>query len=284
MEYSLVQPRLPTLMKADIHFISGLPRAGSTLLSAILKQNPRFHASMTGPVGSLVDGMLRTMSMNNETAIFISDAQRRAIIENIFSTFYQDMSKGDVVFDTNRVWCAKLPLLTELFPKAKVICCVRRVPWVLDSIERLVRKNTLQPSGIFNFEPGGTVYSRVDGLAGPNGMVGFAWNALREAFCGEQTSCLLALTYETLTTKPAEALAAVYDFIGEKPFKHDFNNIEFDAEEFDRRIGTPGLHRVGRSIHANERRSVLPMELIRKYENDSFWLDPARNPYNVKVV
>jgi hypothetical protein len=60
--------------------------------------------------------------------------------------------------------------------------------------------------------------------------------------------------------------------------------IEFDAEEFDRRIGTPGLHRVGRSIHANERRSVLPIELIRKYENDSFWLDPARNPYNIKVV
>src|SRR3954453_7034449 len=87
-----------------LHFISGLPRAGSTLLSAILKQNPRFHAGMTGPVGSLVDGMMRTMSMSNETAIFITDPQRRAIIENIFSTFYNDMPKGDVVFDTNRVW------------------------------------------------------------------------------------------------------------------------------------------------------------------------------------
>jgi sulfotransferase len=32
------------------------------------------------------------------------------------------------------------------------------------------------------------------------------------------------------------------------------------------------------------RRSILPIELIRKYENDSFWLDPQRNPYNVKVV
>ena len=67
-------------MQANIHFISGLPRSGSTLLSAILRQNPRFHAGMTGPVGSLVDAMLRSMSMNNETAIFISDAQRRAIL------------------------------------------------------------------------------------------------------------------------------------------------------------------------------------------------------------
>jgi sulfotransferase len=128
------------------------------------------------------------------------------------------------------------------------------------------------------------VYSRVEGLAGNNGMVGFAWNALREAFCGEQTACLLALTYETLTTKPEQALAAVYEFIGEMPFNHDFNNIEFDAEEFDRRIGTPGLHKVGRSIHANERRNLLPAELIRKYENDAFWLDPPGNPYKVKVV
>ena len=135
-----------------------------------------------------------------------------------------------------------------------------------------------------NFEPGGTVYSRVDGLAGSNGMVGFAWNALREAFCGEQTSCLLALTYETLTTKPRQALAAVYDFIGEEPFEHDFNNIEFDAEAFDRRIGTPGLHSVGRSVRPNERKNLLPAELVRKYENDAFWLDPARNPYQVRVV
>ncbi|MFB8797203.1 MAG: sulfotransferase [Microcoleus sp.] len=35
-------------MKA--HFISGLPRSGSTLLAALLRQNPRFHAAMTSPV------------------------------------------------------------------------------------------------------------------------------------------------------------------------------------------------------------------------------------------
>ena len=32
-----------------MHFISGLPRSGSTLLSAILRQNPRFYAAMSSP-------------------------------------------------------------------------------------------------------------------------------------------------------------------------------------------------------------------------------------------
>ena len=139
------------------------------------------------------------------------------------------MPGGDVVFDTNRMWCTKLPLLAQLFPSARVICCVRDIPWILDSVERLIRKNMFQPSGIFGFEPGGNVYSRVEGMGGATGMVGYAWNALHEAWCGEQSGRLLLVTYETLTTRPREAIDAIYDFIGERPYPHDFENVEFDA-------------------------------------------------------
>src|SRR5437868_5785732 len=191
-------------MQANIHFISGLPRAGSTLLSAILRQNPRFRAGMTGPVGSLVEAMLRNMSMSNETAIFISDAQREALLRAVFATFYAEVPAGDVVFDTNRLWCTKLPLLATLFPQARVICCVRDIPWIFDSIERLIRRNKFQPSGIFNFEPGGNVYSRIDALGSNTGMVGYAWHALREAFFGEQHDRLLVVTYETLVSDPGK--------------------------------------------------------------------------------
>lgn len=36
------------------HFISGLPRSGSTLLAGILRQNPRFHAAMNSLVKALL--------------------------------------------------------------------------------------------------------------------------------------------------------------------------------------------------------------------------------------
>ena len=239
---------------------------------------------MTGPVGSLVEAMLRAMSMSNETAIFISDAQREALLRAIFATFYADVPNDHVVFNSNRIWCSKLPLLTTLFPNARVICCVRDVPWIFDSIERLVRKNKFQPSGIFSLEPGGTVYSRVKGVAGTNGLVGFAWNALHEACCGEQSDRLLLLTYETLTTRPQDAVAAIYEFIGEKPFKHDFENIEFDAAEYDRRLGIPNTTRSAVASYAKSARTLLPPALVQKYENDAFWRDPMRNPKRVKVV
>lgn len=271
-------------MRHGIHFISGLPRSGSTLLAAILQQNPHFHAGMTSPVGSLFTALLRQMSQENEAAVFIDDEQRRDVLTAIFDAYYRREQETKLVFDTNRLWCSKLPALVQLFRDAKVICCVRQVPWILDSIERLVRRNSLEPSGIFKFDPAGTVYSRVEGLGTGSGMVGFAWNALREAYFGEHSDRLLLVTYETLTRDPQRAMAAIYDFIGETPFAHDFENVCYDAPEFDARLGTPGLHRVGRVVRANERKTILPPDLFRRVEPDSFWLDPALNRNGVKIV
>jgi hypothetical protein len=47
-------------MRNRLHFISGLPRSGSTLLAALLRQNPRFSAGMSSPVYALFDRCCRT--------------------------------------------------------------------------------------------------------------------------------------------------------------------------------------------------------------------------------
>jgi sulfotransferase len=270
-----------------IHFISGLPRAGSTLLAALLRQNPRFFsAGMTSPVGSFFTAMLGAMSQRNEGAVFINDEQRVRLLRGCFAAYYGDVEPGRTVFDTNRLWTTKLPALTELFPEARVICCVRNPAWVIDSIERLIRRNAFEPSGIFNFEPGGTVYSRVDGLSGGSGMVGFAWHALREAVYGAQAGRLLLVRYETLTANPLGTLAAIYEAIGEPAFPHDPDHIEpcYDMIEFDARLGTPGLHEIRSRVRAEKRASVLPPDLFARFERDAFWEDPSQLPAAVQVV
>jgi len=267
-----------------IHFISGLPRAGSTLLAALLRQNPRFHAGMTSPVGALFNAMLRETSQRNEGAVFIDDEVRMRLLRACFEAFYADVHPKKLVFDTNRLWCAKLPALAEHFPAAKVICCVRHISWIMDSVERLVRRNTLDLSALFGFDAGGTVYTRVNRLAATDGMVGFALDALREAFFGEQADRVILVAYQALTRQPAKTLARLYAFIGEPPFDHDFENVGYDAEEFDRALGAPGLHTVGRRVTFVERPTILPPELFARFENDAFWMNPALNGGTVPVI
>ena len=109
-------------------------------------------------------------------------------------------------------------------------------------------------------------------------------NALKEAFYGEHAQHLLLLQYETLVRDPAKALAAVYEFIGEPLFKHDFNNVQFDASEFDTRAGTPGLHAIGKTVAAQERATILPPDVFRRFENDAFWLNAPANTRGARVV
>jgi len=263
-------------MTTRLHFISGLPRSGSTLLAAILRQNPRFHAAMTSPVGQLFNVMLNAMGAQNETALFIDETQKKELLASLFECYYRGHEDKAVIFDTNRLWCARLPALLSLFPEAKVICCVRSVAWVMDSIERLVRRNAFEPSRLFaTAEERATVFSRVDALAHRDRMVGFAWSALKEAYYGEHGRSLLILEYDILVQRPAETLKLLYEFLGEPSFTHDFETVEYAEPAFDAQLATPGLHTVKRKVAFEPRRSILPPDLFQKYAALSFWRDPA---------
>jgi sulfotransferase len=271
-------------MQNGIHFISGLPRSGSTLLAAILRQNPRFYAGMSSPVGSLFMALQSAMSRRNEAAVFIDEAQKRELLRGLFDNYYYAIHQQKVVFDTNRAWCSKLSTLVQLFPEMKIICCVRHVPWIMDSFERLIRRNAFELSGIFGFESTNTVYTRLNRLAVSDGLVGFALDALREAFWGEYADRLILVGYEALAKQPEDTLRQLYSFLGEAWFAHDFDNVEYEAHEFDVALGTPNLHTVQRKVEWTDRVSVLPPDLFNRFVNDAFWALPEFNTHNVPVI
>ncbi len=271
-------------MRQGIHFISGLPRSGSTLLAAILRQNPRFYAAMTSPVGAMYMALEGAMSRRNETAVFINETQRRDLLQGLFSNYYRGVEADRLVFDTNRMWCAKLPALTQLFPQARTICCVRSVAWIMDSIERLVRKNAFELSGLFGFEPGNTVFTRVNRVASSDGLVGFALDALKEGFFGEQARRMVLVEYEALAKAPLSTLRHLYTVLGEPHFEHDLDNVDYAADEFDMALGAPGLHTIRRKVEWVERQTVLPPEIFQRFENDAFWRRPDLNIRQVPII
>jgi sulfotransferase len=251
-----------------IHFIAGLPRSGSTLLAAILRQNPRFHAGMTSPAGSIFRQIEIATAGNIETAVFVSDEQRDRMLRQ---AIVADWQIEKTHFDTNRFWCARLPVLARLFPESKVIACVRDCGWIYDSFERLYRRNGMRASGIYNWDTTGTVYTRTVALAASGGVVGFSLDALREACASEEKDRLLLIEYEDLCKAPGHTLKRIYRFIGEQPFAHDFDHVEYSAGEFDKQLGAKGLHDVNGKVEWRPRKTILPPDLFARYDKDQFW-------------
>lgn len=253
------------------HFISGLPRSGSTLLGAILRQNSRFSAGMSSPVANLFEGIVNQVSAGSELSRMVDGPQRARILRGLFDSYYADIS-AEVIFDTNRAWTAKIPELMALYPEAKFICCVRNVAWVMDSLERQYRSKTFENTGLFsNPAERATVYTRTEALASPNRLVGYGYQALQEACWGEFADRVVIVDYDVLVQRPAEVLGLIYDFVGEARFEHDFETVAYDAPAFDEQLGLEGLHRVRPKVELRPRKTILPPDVFEKYAGLSFW-------------
>lgn len=267
----LLAKKAKTSAERRFHFISGLPRSGSTLMGALLRQNPRFHAGMSSPVASLMEGVISQVSAGSELSSMVNDAQRADIIRGLFDSYYRNHAQP-VIFDTNRAWTAQLPALMKLFPEAKLICTVRNVAWVMDSLERQYRSNVFENTRLFNTPTErATVYTRLEALAGPNRLVGYAWHAIQEAVWSEFADRIVIVDYDIFSQRPDEVIGLIYKFIGEDPFEHDFDNVDYDAPEFDSQLGVKGLHKVHEKVAPRPRKSVLPPELFERYAKLSFW-------------
>lgn len=265
--------------------ISGLPRSGSTLLSALLRQNPRFRAGVTSPLAMLCGNLLHSMSGASEFASFFTDERRRAILRGVVRSYYADTPPDRVIFDTNRTWTARTALLAELRPAARIICCVRDVAWILDSVERLVRRNALQPSKLFNYKTGGSIYSRVETLMDPDkGLVGLAWNSLREAWFSERARTLIVVCYDSLARSPRQVMDRLHQELGEPGFNYTLDDVVYNESAYDAQLGMPGLHRVRPRVEYLERDTCLPPDLFAKYADVNFWLNPTLNRSKVTVL
>ena len=286
--YSSKHRGAPVMGETDksrkFHFISGLPRSGSTLTSALLRQNPRFHAGMSSPVAGLFEGVISQVSAGTELSTMVNQDQRKRILSGLFESYYADHEQP-VIFDTSRSWTAQLPALMRLFPEAKLICTVRNVAWVMDSLERQFRENAFENTRLFNNHgERSTVYTRVEALAGANRLVGYPWHALREACYSEFAERLVLVDYDLLVARPADVMKLLYEFLGEEQFEHDFEAVEYDASAFDAQLGLDGLHRVHKKVEPRPRQTILPPDLFERYSKLSFWQGlPNSEAYRIVV-
>lgn len=266
-------------MPMKIHLIAGLPRSGSTMLAAILRQNPCFHASMSTPLADLTAILVRSMS-EHEGASLISPEQRERMARALAEAYYSEMA-GRVVFDTGRRWCSMLPLVAQLFPGARVICCLRSPAWIIDSVERAIQRNPLLAPRMFGHDLG-NVYQRTEKMI-KDGMIAGSLGGLRQAWFSEHANRLIAVRYDSLCRDPGNVIDALYREIGEPRFAHDFDHLDYDAPEFDAYLGVPGFHRVFGGVRAEKRDTILPLDIFNQYHQE-FWESPEENPRGVTIL
>jgi sulfotransferase len=190
-----------------------------------------------------------------------------------------------VVFDTNRSWTGRAALLRDLYPNARIICLVREVGWIIDSLESILRRNPLQVWRSLNLQAGASVYARAEALMNSDtGLVGIAWSSLREAWFGDDAKSLIVVEYEKFVRDPGATIARLYRELQEPAFTHDFDNIVYDEPDYDATLGMPGLHQVRPRVGHQDRAPCIPPDIFATYAESSFWKRPDMNRRGVVML
>jgi len=270
--------------------MAGLPRSGSTMLSSILNQNPRFYSGPSSPVLGAMFAVEQNFMGNELYHGYPKPDQVREIIGSVPHHFYSDVNKP-VVFDKNRAWTARVPYIEGYIgQQAKILVPVRRVDEVLTSILTMVHRNPFQEGQErVNFVDEQLIktntpindYNRCMYLLNDGGIVYESLNAIMMGFQQNVRDKMHFVDYNDLVDNPKKTMEDIYDFLGEDYYDHDFDSLSNIHREDDlNTYGLGDMHEVRSKVEKTSPSpsSVLPEEILDLYEQNKrrleFWGTP----------
>lgn len=263
-------------MSKQIHFVTGLPRSGSTLLCNILNQNPEFHATSTS---GILDIILAIRNQWENLAVFKASPNKagKAAVVNAILHNYVSIIDRPVYFDKSRGWIANIEIAEVILGRpAKMIVPVRKITDILSSFENLFRKNAHDwqfPQEKTHFYDWQTVEGRSDVWMRSDQPVGIAYNRIRDAISRGYLDRLHFVEFEDLSNRPKETMQGIYDFLEIGYYDHNFNHVAQVTQENDDIHGIPGLHVIRNKVEPlpSYGASLIGNQAHRKYHNAQFW-------------
>lgn len=235
--------------------LSGLPRTGSTLLSAIMSQNPEIHAEGNSAVCQLMWDMQCSVYGTANQQLIASDRLDTGIqlIKNIPNVYYKDVTASTVI-DKCRSWTLpdNMAMLSRYFEhKPKVLVLERPLIEIVRSFVALRQANNYQ---------GDPEEGLLDTWSEPimRSYEGVKWAKANNN--GE----FVFIQYDDILNNTKSTINKIYEFCELESFEHDFNNIVNKHPENDEVYGMLGQHDIRPTINKRDLDVKLSKEIIAK--------------------
>ncbi len=232
-----------------VHYLGGLPRAGSTMLMNLLGQNPRFAVTPTSGLLELIYAMRHNFSTLDEFKAQDQDEMKRRFVNACKGCIEGWFEGSEVAIDKSRGWISYYELLEKIYTNPKIIVPVRDIRGCLADMETLWRKapeyqDSRENHGEMQFV---TVGNRVEHwLKSP--PLGLAIERINDSIQRGNAEHFLFIRLEDLVDEPDNEMQRIYEYFEETLFQHDFNHIEQITHEDDSFHGPYGVHKVESAI------------------------------------
>jgi len=266
--------------------VTGLPRAGSTLLCQLLAQHPEIQCDgRSSPLCNTLLNIRRTVS---DDAFFLSQldgdfansyAHLTSAMQGYLRGWNHDCQRPMVV-DKSRAWLRAIELLLHIEPEAKLIVCLRDLGQIYGSIEAQHQRTILLDfiDHLADFDR----FGRADTLFMKDRVIGSPLMALHAVTDLPQAvqACLYYVRFEDLVDRPGECMSHLFGWLGVAPFAIDLEQLRAGAKESDSHYHMKYLHtqrdRVAPTpVHAVPARIQSLIETAYAWYFQTFYPKPA---------
>jgi sulfotransferase len=265
-------------MTKTYHFMAGLPRSGSTVLSAILNQNPEVYSSPQTDLLSMLYELESKIPNYESFRAKLMHKNFASLIYGMADSFYAPIDKS-VIIDKNRGWGTPYNwdnLSSYLNPEGKVILTMRPILQVLASFIRIAQK-TNKATGFMPYLNDNLWVSKyrdladaqVDNIMAANGEMDRAIFSIANLIKNHRDK-VYVVWFDDLLDSPQATMNGIYDFLGLDAFEHNFNNIKaVDNHDDLAGYGMLGLHDVNKKLTRPKTNSseLLSDYVVKKYGN-----------------
>ena len=263
-----------SVQRKTYFFLSGLPRSGTTLLGAILEQNPDIYVGATSPVLEFLLSFDNTFNFNKTYHAFPKEDFRVRTLSRIPDDWYSDIDRP-IIIDKNRGWPRVISYAKLFTDNIKIICTVRSVLEILSSWILLNRKSpdSFIDKGLKELSLALTDDNRCEYLMQEaSGDVEQALYSLKSGFT-DHSNFLHLIEYDDLISDTENIINGVYKFLELPTYKHKYDNIGHINQENDMVHGMPEMHNVKSTISRSENNplDILSDNIIKKYSDLEFW-------------
>jgi len=269
------------MVNKQINFLCGLPRAGNTLFSSILNQNPKIGVTAHSVVEEVCKGM---ELLKNDIKIknFPYHDSFDNMCSNVMNSYYQNWDYDYIIDRGNWGSPESLNFLKNyLGQEIKIIVLVRDVHEILASLLKHSHEQSDSFVNTVKIDIGGTkspVFlssdeQKCDMLMGHGGMIPKILSAisnLMQSFLNN----IHIVEYDDLVNNPKQTIDSVYEFLNIPSFKHNFKKFEqfsIQGQYYDDSIVGRNLHVIKETGLSKTEHKPLPQNILNKYSNLNFW-------------
>ena len=261
-------------MEKTIHFIAGLPRSGSTLLTNILKQHPKVHGESVSSLSSIFGSINASWSSMETNQEYNNMDAKVGVLKSVLQGYYSHIDRPFVI-DKDRGWIPLLPQVEAVLDrKVKIVVCVRNPAEILTSFEKLRKENPLFfTKADSSLREGSNIASRAYYYAGPEGAMGLSHRNIKDAITMGYLDRFLFIDYNRFCNSPKSQTKRIYEFLELPKFEHNFEKIIQTEVYNDMAVGLPNLHKVKPSLDRTTVNCVeyLGLDIYEQYNREIFW-------------